>query len=250
MTFFVDTIDKRNTYVKSFLSNLFDVKPFNEIEKIKKNDVIIFAPNKKFTNEEVENLKNKTTLICGNLPDNQKQLLQAKNIIHKNLLDDEIFAIQNANLTAEGILQNIITLTDKSIFDCKILILGNGRVGKATARLFDKLGLQNVYVNSNDNKNFALSFLFSEKNIFGKKIFDKIDEFDIIINTIPAKYLPNDVIKKIKDNALFLEIASIESVDKNLATNFNYILCPALPQKFSAQTAGKIMTECILRMLK
>ena len=79
----------------------------------------------------------------------QKKILDAKNIVHHNLLKDEIFAMDNALLTAEGALMLIIRGTNTSIFKQKIAILGYGRVGKATATLLKGINLDfNIFTDN------------------------------------------------------------------------------------------------------
>lgn len=248
MTFFIDDADKRNQTVKAlFKEKNFPVAKDFDVAKAQDGDVIIFAPNKKFVAEDLENLPNTCTLVCGNIPESQAFILAKKQIKHINVLQDEVFAMQNSRLTAEGILADILTCSPKSIYDNKILILGNGRVGKATGALLAKVGAE-FSICSHDHKNFAISYLFSQKNYFKNDFLQNLNNFDVIINTIPAEVIPRTMYKNIKKDCLFLEIASVQTIVGDV--DFTYKLCPALPQKYSAETAGKYLFECIEKMLK
>ena len=54
------------------------------------------------------------------------------------------------------------------------------------------------------------------------------------------------MIKNIGKQALFLETASVQSVAETDRKTINYLLAPALPQRYSCYSAGKIIAEKIL----
>lgn len=248
MTYFIDIADKRNQVLKNILSvNGFETREYNiaNLNLIKNGDKLIFAPNKKMQLEYVESFPNNIEIFAGNISVEVQNCFKKKNIIYHNFLNDEIFAIKNAKLTAEGILAIVLEQSDKSIFENQVLILGAGRVGKAIAVLFEKLGVKYSLVSYGKEK-FAENYLFSNKNFFKDSFKNEIQSFDIIINTIPAKILEKDVIEKISKNTIFIEVASINTLNLDDVQNFFYILAPALPQRFSCETAGKLMFESII----
>lgn len=250
MTYFIDTSDKRNQIVKTLYENLNKpVADISNFQAAQPQDILIFAPNKKFETCNLQNLPNNTILVCGNLPINQQKILCTKKIKHINVLSNQVFSMQNAILTAEGILENMIAKSPISIFKQKILILGFGRVGKATSKIFAQISLDFAVCSHNED-NFALSQVFTPHTFFAKEVLPHLHTFDVIINTIPATIFNADHLKQIKPSCLFLEIASIQSIVNSENLQFEYLQCPALPQKFSATTAGTLLFECIEKMLK
>lgn len=252
MTYYIDTVDKRNQTLKNLLkSNGFNVGEYNlaNVGFMKSGDILVFAPNKKLQPEELNNIPNDIEIFSGNVSDEAKKLFEKKNIKYNNILNDEVFAIKNAKLTAEGVLVIILEQSERSIFENNILILGAGRVGKATAVLFEKLGLTFSLV-SYKAENFAENYLLSNKNFFKRAFKDEIKNFDIIVNTIPAKILDKEIIDNIANNTIFIEIASINTLNLDDVQNFYYILSPALPQKYSCETAGKLLYESIVGLNK
>ena len=250
MTYFIETEDARNHIVQKRLEeNGQKVKPIQDYLYAQPNDILVFPPNKKFDDSFLDTLPSKTTLICGNIPQGQKDIIIARQIRHINVMEDETFAIKNSILTAEGVLANILEKTQKSIFTQKYLILGTGRSGKAIAKLFSDLNLD-FSLSSFDEKNFALAHIFSKRNYFETEVFESLKNFDVIINTIPAKIIPQKYLNTIKNGALFLEIASIQSIDNAENPHFEYVLCPALPQKFACVTAGEYLFESIIRAIE
>lgn len=250
MTYFIDTEDQRCQVATEILKKQnHKTQPVQNLSKAQKGDIIIFAPNKKFFDNFLETLPENTLLACGNIASSQKEILQAKNITHINVLEDQVFAMKNSLLTAEGILGNILWHTRKSIYELNILILGSGRVGKATASLFSKMGLK-FSLSSYDQSNFATDFIFTNKNFYKEEFLENLENFDVIINTVPAKLIKDEYLQKIKTGALFLEIASIETINSALSTHFKYLPCPALPQKFSAISAGKAFFDSFTKLIK
>ena len=249
LTFFIETLDARNNVVKRLLQEKgYQTLPIESFNNAQSKDCFIFAPNKKFEDVFLTDLPQNTILICGNLPQSQQDILSKKSIKYINIMEDETFAIKNSILTAEGVLANVIEKTQQSIFDQKFLILGTGRSGKAIAKVFSDLNLD-FSLSSYDEKNFALAHIFSKNNYFQEAVFDSLKNFDVIINTVPAQIIPQKFLKTIKNEAVFLEIASIQSINtENL--HFKYVLCPALPQKFSSISAGEVFFEAIIRALE
>lgn len=250
LTFFIETIDKRNQILKALLANKhYKTDDISNLTHAVNGDILVFAPNKKFSDDDISSLKNNTNLICGNLPETQINALNHKNIKYFNILNDEVFAIKNSWLTAEAVLSIILEKTPKSIFETNILILGSGRVGKATRTLFSKLGLNKFSLTSRNYNEYAENFLMCKNNFLEEEFLENLSDFDVIINTIPAITIAEKYYSRINKNCLFLEIASIETINKSLA-EFEYITCPALPQKYSPSTAGQLFMEAILKVLK
>ena len=248
MKYFVDTVDKRNQVLKEILiENDFETFKFdfNDLSNIKRGDTIVFSPAKKFTEEEIKKLPAKTKIVCGNLSPEYLKVLKDKKIEIKNLMLDEIFAVKNANLTAEGVLAIILEKTDKSIFDTKVLILGGGRIAKAMAVILKSLSVEYAIVSYNPVK-FPSYYTIANKCYYRKGFLRDIDKFDVIVNTIPAKIIDDEIIAKINPKTIFIETASVKCLDDTQKLNFEFLFSPALPQRYSAYTAGKLVFESIM----
>ena len=142
MKFYIDTSDRRNEFVYKILQkeNLPCFVYLENINKIQKGDVIVFSPAKKFTTEELSYFTKDITIYAGNISDNTRLIFNNKNIKHINLLEDEVFAIENAKLTAQGLLAIILFSIEKNFSSTKILFLGGGRITKASVNLLKNLG--------------------------------------------------------------------------------------------------------------
>ena len=248
MTYYIDIIDNRNKILFELLKQehkhveVFDLTA----NKFSENDVVVFAPSKKIDEEYVGFLPENITLIGGNYSELIRELLCRKNIKYINLMQDETFAIKNANLTCEGVLALIITHSQKSIYENSILILGAGRIAKAMSILLNKIGA-NYSIASFNKDSFPQNYIYSKNNYFAYDFVRDLHKFDVIINTIPAEILDENALNHIAKDAVFIETASTKCLDESKVNGrFNYILAPALPQKYTCQTAGKLMLDAVL----
>ncbi len=247
-TFVIDTSDTRMFYTYRYLQN----KKYKVCSIANNTETgaayYCYGPQKRFTNDELMNIPDRSDLFCGSLNDMQKKILEIKNITHHNLLSDEIFAMDNALLTAEGALMLIIRGTNVSIFGEKIAILGYGRVGKAMATLLKGLDVD-FSIFSNDYTEQSMA------RLLGKKIYDldsEFNDYDVIINTIPAKILPLSKLKGAKKSCYILDLASysgVEMCDIN-CLGLAYDNALGIPGKYSPKTAGEILAQSILRNLE
>ena len=251
MKFFVDQTDQRNVYCAELLKE--QGKEVYSIEKIDEHvveagDVVVFSPAKKIAESEAFSLPNNTTLVCGNVNEVVEKIIESKNIRHFNLLANEKFAILNANLTAEGVLAIILEKYRKSIYIASYMILGGGRIAKALAILFSKLGLKFSIVTFNPKK-YPDYFLYTPEVYLKNEFVEKLKDYQIIINTIPAKIIDEQIMSKIPQDALMIETASVDCLDKSKVEHFDFIPAPALPKKYSCESAGSVVFETIMEGL-
>ena len=224
-----------------FIAKVYDEK----YDEYNEGDVLIFSPAKKFVKEDVDILPESVTLFAGSGIKAFSEELRLKKIKYIDIMNDEIFTIKNANLTAEGVLGIIINKSEKSLFENNILLLGSGRITKACSRLFSKLGVD-FAVASYSFLDYQRSYSFSDKCYYKEEYIKDLNQFDIVVNTRPFKYIDDMVLNKFSKNCLFIETASVECLNKEMVKDFDYCLAPALPTKFTAETAGKFLYERIM----
>ncbi len=252
MSYYIDCQDKRCKTVKEILEKEGErVFEYSEttIKNICENDCLVFSPAKKLTTEEVGKLPNNVVIYCGAINEETKLLFNEKKIIHCNMMLNEAFAIKNANLTAEGVLAIILEKSDKSMYDNNVLILGGGRIALALSVLFGKIGIKFSIATFNKVK-FPSYYLYSEKNYLGYEFLEDIKNFDVVVNTIPSEILNSEQVALVAKNTLFIETASTNCLKNNCELQFNYVLAPGLPGKYSAKTAGRVMREVLKGEIK
>ena len=243
--YFIDLTDKRTCLIKDvLLSKGEQVFDFNEknLKLIKRGDVCLFPPSKTFTKKELEVFPNEIIIFAGKLDNDVKTLVNTKNIDYVDFTKDESFTYKNAILTAEGTLSLIFSTSTKSIFEKEILVFGFGRIGKALSLLLSKLGV-NFSISTFNEKEFNDSLIYTNNRFFNKEYSTFISKYDVIINTIPFEFFTLEEISKIKKESLFIELASVSSINKDYQKEFIYEQARGLPQKTTLVSATNLMIE-------
>ena len=94
---------------------------------------------------------------------------------------------------------------------------------------------------------------FGIKKIHAKDLCKHISKFDVIFNTADATLFNSEVLKNAKKDSLFIELASNNIGFSQEFLNSNYIQfvpAPSLPGKTAPVTAGKILAETVLNILR
>ena len=246
--FYLDLQDRRVQEVAKLLNNRgYNVFDFEDnLINISNNDVCIVSPAYKWKKEILLKIKSGVTVFGSKLQDELKNYVN--NINYISLMDIEDFVIENAKLTAEGFLADLIINTDKSLFEQKILILGNGRVAKTVWYLLYKLGV-NFDVSMRRESEFNLSKLIANKSYLGESYKDFLLQYDIVVNTIPAKLFSLEDEKYFKKGSVLFELASKKCLEENFE-KIKYVLCPALPSKYTPKSAGKLIYNEVIKYLE
>ncbi len=154
-----------------------------------------------------------------------------------NYKDDNFFKKSNAYPTAEGALAIAISCCDKTLKEQNCVIIGSGNIASC---LYDMLTRLEISVTMCARRN-------------APHTIDKLPDLqpDIIFNTVPARVLTNDMLKKMC-GCKIIELASFPfCVDFEYAKKYQIAVIKAggLPAKFSPDTAGRIIKETVIRML-
>ena len=176
--------------------------------------------------------------------------VNGEGIINMSNRDD--FAYKNAVPTAEGAIKLAIDATDKTLADSNILITGFGRVAKLLAhRLFPFS--KNIAVAVRKDADKALIDSLGMNAIAIDTLAEHLKRFDIIFNTIPHKIFNIHTLSAAKEGSVFIELASAQSgfdTETIKSLPVNYINAPGLPGKIAPDTAGKIMAETVINIIK
>lgn len=176
----------------------------------------------------MENVKT-TTYIGGKL-----SLPHTANII--DLLKDPQYLAENAMITAHCAVKMVIGTLDCIITDCKILIIGWGRIGKCLTQILKQLGCSVTIAARKANDRAIL-------NTLGVQAIDIQDidpgSFDIIYNTVPEL-----LIKDCTADATIIDLASTPGI-----TGPNVIVARGLPGKVAPKSSGRLIAKTIHRIL-
>ncbi len=167
-----------------------------------------------------------------------------------NLSEYEPFLLKNALLTCEGAIKVAIEHCEKSIYFCKILVTGYGRIGKILARQLKALGAD-VTVSARKASDFAYASVCGIKCIHTDNIA-KNGSYDIIFNTVPTLILDEKTLSALEGNAMIIELASKPyGVDLESARSLGIktVVAGGLPGKTSPYSAGNVIFESTIQIL-
>jgi len=213
-----------------FLNDCSDIKIRNLFSKMNENDVKI--------------------LIGGVIGDETRKMAARFGVRVFDFFEHEAVAVLNAIPTAEGAIQAAMDASDKTIFGSKCIILGYGRCGKILANDLKGLGAD-VSVSYRNERDEAYIRAFGYRGINLYELKNYIGDFELIFNTIPALIIDKNIIKKIKQNCIIIDLAQAPGgVDFNFAReqNIKAFYCPGLPGRVAPISAAEVLKEAVLKI--
>jgi dipicolinate synthase subunit A len=160
------------------------------------------------------------------------------------------FAGENALLTAEGLLSELIRYTPFSLSSARTLLLGYGCCGSAIGTLLHPL-CRGIYLLEQEQEKQLLA---EKKGIcpIQKEDFSTVlPRCNLVINTIPAAVLEPEWIQELPGSCHIFDIASSPyGFPGNVTENYllPYFRLPGLPGRFSPVTAGQATGKIIERI--
>ncbi len=161
-----------------------------------------------------------------------------------------VFARENAWLTAEGLLSEVIRYTPFSLSSARTLLLGYGCCGSAIGALFHPL-CRSIYLLEQEQEKQGLA---EKKGIcpIQKEDFSTVlPRCSLVINTIPAAVLEPEWIRELPGSCHIFDIASSPFGFPGTVTEdylLPYFRLPGLPGRFSPVSAGQAIGKIIERI--
>lgn len=197
-------------------------------------------------------LSSKKLVFGGQLPKSFCEELESKSCAYCDYFLLEELAIYNAVPTAEGVVQILAEELPVTIHGMKCAVLGYGKVGKVLANTLKALGAE-VTVFARRQSAFAEIYA----NSAVPKPFDALvredNDFDALINTVPAKVVGGEQLSRLRGDCLLVEVASAPfGIDFQAAKEraFRVVKASSLPGKVAPKTAGEIIGRSILPMIR
>ena len=158
----------------------------------------------------------------------------------------------NAVPTAEGCLELLLRLRERTIWESGFLVLGYGRVGRAVARRLVLLGGR-VTVAARSPEQRANARCAGCRAAPLTALPTLLPGFDAVINTIPAPVLPRALLQELPGGALIIDLASLPggtdfAAAEELGLHAEHAL--ALPGRCAPQTAGALIAQTVLAILE
>ena len=197
--------------------------------------------------------KNNAILLGGSVPSEFTRICSEMGVTIIDYYKVESLQTKNATPSAEGALMIAMEHTDITVQGMNALITGYGRIGKILASILRRLGAKVTVAARRDETLCEISM--SGYNAIRTKdieLANAASESDVIFNTIPSMIFNEKVVNRIKNNPLYIEIASSPGgIDAKAAREqgFKIIYAPSLPGKYSPVTAGLYVFETIAEIL-
>ena len=191
-------------------------------------------------------------LIAGNILDFFKEELNKEDIQYIDLTQREEFAVLNAISTAEGTIQIAMEETQRTVHGSKVLVMGFGRIGKVLAKMLDGIGAK-VSCEARKDEDLAWIKAYGFEPIDLPDLNDKLNEFDIIINTIPFQILNGERLDLVKKEVVVIDLASNPGgVDRKAAKEkgIKLIWALSLPAKVAPLTSADFIKEVLYHVLE
>lgn len=235
-------------------------------DDLKKADIVIFPIPMSFDNvyinapfcrqkisiKSVLDHLNMDCLVLGAcISKETEDMLTRKGLSFEDYFGREELIVKNAIPTAEGALEIALSEMPTTIFGSKCLVTGFGRVGKVMAKKLKALDAD-VTVSARKYGDFAWIEEAGLKPIHTEDLSLFVKDFDLIINTVPSLILTEEILKRVKDEALIIDLASKPGgVDFSAAKRLgkNVIWALSLPGKTAPLTAGDIIKEAVVNIL-
>lgn len=217
----------------------------------RKNLLTPFSEEKISITDFLENIEGKI-VIGGNFSEEIRKNFEAKKVEYIDLIKREEFSVLNAISTAEGTIEIIIRETQRTIHGSKILVMGFGRVGKVLANKLAGIGAD-VYCEARKNEDIAWIKTYGYKPVKLSELNDYLNQFEIIVNTIPFQVLDEERLELVKADAVLIDLASNPGgIDRNAAKNkkLKLIWALSLPGKVAPITSAEFIKETLDNVLK
>ena len=158
----------------------------------------------------------------------------------------------NAAATAEGALELLIRETPRTLLGSRALVVGFGRIGKLLASRLHSLGCA-VAVSSRKFSDMAWCRAFGYEALDTRSLAGHLGEFDMVVNTVPATILGEELLRELKSGALCMDLASKPGgVDFAAAARLGVhaIWALSLPGEVAPISAGEIIRDTIYNILR
>ena len=194
-------------------------------------------------------MKEGQTLFGGVFPEGFVDACKEKGIVCRDFMKEEALAVFNAIATAEGAILEALLHQKTNLHGSRCLVLGYGRCGRVLAGKLKGLDAK-VTVCARRNEVLANADAFGLDTLNLSNLEEKLQDFELIFNTVPAVLLEEKRLRKMQRDVLIIDIASAPGgVDVACAEGLGirHLFCPGLPGKYAPKTAAKGLVEYVVK---
>lgn len=156
-----------------------------------------------------------------------------------DLLEDAGYVAENARITAYCAVALAAEKLPVTFYECPVLIIGWGRIGKCLARLLQAMGARvSVYARKEADRAMLAALGYDTADLgYG------LCRHRVIFNTAPFMVLPKENAAYCSDDCLKIELASLPGIEAE-----DVIPAGGLPNKLAPESSGALIARTILRL--
>ncbi|MBQ8497419.1 MAG: hypothetical protein IJ489_08215 [Clostridia bacterium] len=164
----------------------------------------------------------------------------------------EDFARYNAIPTAEGALLLAMQTLGAVIHGMSVCVIGFGKVGRETARLFHAVGAEvTVFARRQEAREEAELLGCRAEPI--ERLSVKAGAYRLLLNTVPARLIGMETLSMISKDAVLIELASAPygfDPEEAKAMGLTGIIAGGLPGRFFPESAGIAVADTVLNLIE
>lgn len=164
----------------------------------------------------------------------------------------EGFARQNAELSAESALGEVMQRSERALMDMRLLITGYGLFGRALALRCRAMGAE-ICIAARREAARHQARTDGMEAIPLEEMGERAAQVHMLLNTVPARIIGEDVLKALPESAWLLELASEPyGFDRETAERLHprFEILPGLPGKCLPLSAALTLKDACLALLK
>lgn len=192
-------------------------------------------------------LRKEQMVFGGNLPSPVKERASQS----CDFMELEEVALRNGVATAEGTIAEAICRSQENLHGSSSLVLGYGRCGKILANRLKGLGAQ-VTVAARSREQLAQAQVDGHSVLLLQEMQPYLHRYRFLFNTIPAPVLGRELVERLTEGAVVLDIASAPGgVDFSACEErgISAALCLGLPGKYAPVSSAEILAEAVISRL-
>jgi dipicolinate synthase subunit A len=191
-------------------------------------------------------------VLPGRADGASRELLLSLGLDYTDYFEREELAVSNAVAAAEGAVGLIMQETSITLWRARALVIGFGRIGKLLCHRLRGLGAL-VTASARTQADIAWIRAYGYEALNTGELDGKIGDFDVIVNTVPARVMDEPRLREVGEECLCLDLASKPGgIDFTAASKLGVraMWALSLPGEVAPTTSGGIIRDTVYNILK